>query len=99
MLKPLLACALVVSMLKIAIVATPAVTLLAAYWLGQIRGGELGMAYAREEAAHYKNAISLRDQQLYDIQIQAIYWKRTTEKLLSGPTTQVFDCLAVDTSN
>lgn len=86
MLKPLLACALVVSMWAL-------------YLAGQARGGELGMAYAREEAVLYKNAISLRDQQLYDLQVQAIYWKRTTEKLLSGPTTQVFDCLAVDTSN
>lgn len=64
-----------------------------------LAGQQHGMAYAREEATHYKNAISLRDQQLYDAQVQAIYWKRTTEKLLSGPNTQVFDCLAVDTSN
>lgn len=70
-----------------------------AVWGSYFGGKESGMAYAREEAAHYKNAISLRDQQIYDLQISAIYWKRTTEKLLSGPGTQVFDCLAVDTSN
>lgn len=85
MLKPLLAAALVN-------------TVLALYLVGQASGKEDGMAYAREEAVHYKNAISLRDQQLYDLQISAIYWKRTTEKLLSGPGVSVFDCLAVDTN-
>lgn len=72
--------------------------LVVSMWGLYLAGQQHGMAYAREEAVHYKNAIALRDQQLHDLQISAIYWKRTTEKLLSGPGVSVFDCLAVDTN-
>lgn len=83
MLKPLLSFALVVSMWAL-------------YLAGQARGGELGMAYAREEATVYQQIIEQKNSVIDEAYRDALYWKRSFEKLLSGPGTTVFDCFAVD---
>lgn len=81
---------------KFATVVIVFVVAIALSWtFGKAQGYNDSLTYTQEEARVYRYEIERRNKALIDASIEVAYWRRTVDKMLSVPSSTVFDCLQV----